>query len=59
MSAAGTPEHESGQAVAEEGVVMLDGPDGVAVSMTPSSAEATARSLQEAANAARGQKPNG
>ncbi|WP_343521290.1 hypothetical protein [Sphingomonas sp.] len=44
-----------GVATAEQGQVLLDGPDGVAVSMTPDAAEATAHSLVEAAAAARRQ----
>jgi hypothetical protein len=44
-----------GVATAEQGQVLLDGPDGVAVSMTPEAAEATARSLVDAATAARRQ----
>lgn len=43
------PEREPGVATAEEGVVMLDGPDGVAVSLTPEAAEQTGRSLIDAA----------
>ncbi|WP_326525071.1 hypothetical protein [Sphingomonas sp.] len=46
-----------GVAVAEEGVVVLDGPLGVAVSMTPDAAEGTARSLNLAAADARAQVP--
>ena len=49
------PEHVGGHAAAEQGVVVLDGPDGVAVAMTPDAAEATARSLAEAAAEARRQ----
>ena len=36
-------------ATAEEGEVMLDGPAGVALSLTPGAARATARSIAEAA----------
>ena len=49
------PETVAGQAVAEEGLVVLDGPDGVAVTMTPDAAEMTARSLIAAAEEARAQ----
>jgi len=49
------PEEEPGQAVAEEGVVVLDGPDGVAVAMTPYAAEGTGHSLLAAAEDARRQ----
>ncbi len=51
------PHHKSGVASAEAGLVLLDGPDGVAIAMTPDAAEATARSLQEAAAEARTQPP--
>lgn len=46
---------EAGKAHAEEGEVMLDGPDGVAVSMTPDAAESTAKDLLRAASEARAQ----
>ena len=49
------PERKGGVATAEQGVVLLDGPDGVAVSMTPEAAEQTARSLLVAAEQAAGQ----
>lgn len=42
-----------GKASAENGVVLLDGPDGVAVAMTPDAAELTAESLRHAAAVAR------
>ncbi|MCA1196769.1 hypothetical protein K9B35_02205 [Sphingomonas sp. R647] len=51
------PHHKSGVASAEAGLVLLDGPDGVAIAMTPDAADATARSLQEAAAEARNQPP--
>ena len=38
-----------GKASVEDGVVLLDGPDGVAVSMTPEAAAGTAESLLRAA----------
>lgn len=44
---------EGGKAFAEQGQVMLDGPDGVAVSMTPQAAEETAKELLRAASEAR------
>ena len=50
------PHADSGVAVAEEGVVILDGPDGVALTLTPDAAEATGQSLIAAATAARMQK---
>jgi hypothetical protein len=46
-----------GTASAEEGVVLLDGPDGVAVAMTAEAALRTAESLLAAAARARGQAP--
>ena len=49
------PETEAGEANAEEGIVVLDGPDGVAVSMTPGPAEETGRRLIDAAAQARDQ----
>jgi hypothetical protein len=53
---AGAPEESPGVASAEQGVVLLDGPNGVAISMTPEAAEATARSLLAAAQEAVGQR---
>ncbi len=50
----GTQER-SGTATAVEGVVILDGPDGVAVTMTAEAAEATGRALIDAAQKAYGQ----
>jgi osmotically-inducible protein OsmY len=47
------PREDAGRATAENGVVILDGPDGVAVTMTPDAATRTAESLQAAATAAR------
>ncbi|RCW71428.1 hypothetical protein [Pseudorhodoferax soli] len=44
---------DPGQASAENGVVILDGPDGVAVTMTADAAEQTADSLRAAAMQAR------
>ncbi|MGE7205002.1 hypothetical protein ACQKJZ_04905 [Sphingomonas sp. NPDC019816] len=43
---------EAGVATAEQGVVMLDGPNGVAVTMTPHAAQATGESLIAAAHVA-------
>ncbi len=45
---------DAGSAFAEGGLVILDGPDGVAVTMTPDAAEETARRLLSAAQEARG-----
>ncbi|RYF33531.1 MAG: hypothetical protein EOO26_07785 [Comamonadaceae bacterium] len=47
------PREDAGRATAENGVVILDGPDGVAVTMTPDAATRTADSLHAAAKAAR------
>lgn len=49
------PHRQAGVASAEVGLVMLDGPDGVAIAMTPDAAEATGQSLIAAAAEARGQ----
>ena len=46
------PRDDPGRAVAVNGVVILDGPDGVAVTMTPAAAALTADSLHAAAAAA-------
>ena len=40
----------AGEASSEEDVVFLDGPDGVAVTMTPEAARGTAESLKAAAD---------
>ncbi|MEC3911561.1 hypothetical protein U5A82_14130 [Sphingobium sp. CR2-8] len=47
---------EAGKAVAEQGQVMLDGPDGIAISMTPEAAEGTAHALLRAASDAKAQR---
>jgi hypothetical protein len=46
---------DPGVASAEEGQVILEGPDGVAVTMTPQAAKETAASLIAAAERAGGQ----
>lgn len=46
------PETEPGIASAEDGLVVLDGPDGVAVTMTPDAAHKTGQSLITAAELA-------
>jgi len=51
------PCEQPGQATAEEGVVLLDGPDGVAVAMTPEAARQTADNLRRAAAEALGETP--
>ncbi|CAM3077293.1 MULTISPECIES: hypothetical protein [Sphingomonas] len=43
---------EAGVATAECGIVMLDGPNGVAVAMTPAAARATGEGLVAAAHRA-------
>ena len=57
-SAPQAPESLPGVATAEQGIVLLDGPDGVAITMTPEAAEITGRRLiaaaEEAANQASG-----
>lgn len=54
---AGTvPLDRPGSASAEQGHVVLDGPDGVAITLTPDAAEGTAQSLIEAAREARRQQ---
>ncbi|MBX3595143.1 MAG: hypothetical protein KF783_11765 [Sphingomonas sp.] len=49
------PHTRAGSASAESGIVMLDGPNGIAIAMTPDAAEETARRLQTAAKEARQQ----
>ncbi|NYT40072.1 hypothetical protein HZY97_04845 [Sphingomonas sp. R-74633] len=49
------PEQHPGVATAEQGVVLLDGPDGVAIAMTPEAAEETGRRLMAAAQEAASQ----
>jgi hypothetical protein len=51
--------HHAGVAVAEAGLVLLEGPDGVAVSMTPHAAAETAQSLAAAATEAQRQRDAG
>ncbi|MHA6719299.1 hypothetical protein ACX40Y_07575 [Sphingomonas sp. RS6] len=50
------PERVGGVASAEDGLVLLDGPNGVAVAMTVEAAESTARSLCSAATEAKAQR---
>jgi hypothetical protein len=50
------PEDRAGIASAEGGFVMLDGPNGVAVAMTPEAAAQTGRRLIAAAEEAVGQR---
>ncbi|MET0238714.1 MAG: hypothetical protein ABW184_02350 [Sphingobium sp.] len=44
---------DPGKAVAEKGQVMLDGPDGIAITLTPDAAEQTGHELIRAAAEAR------
>jgi hypothetical protein len=53
------PETEPGIASAEDGLVVLDGPDGVAVTMTPAAAQKTGQSLISAAELAKRQIATG
>jgi hypothetical protein len=54
-SAVPQPQSQPGLAVAEEGLVILDGPAGIAVTMTPDAAARTGQSLLDAAAVALGQ----
>ena len=58
MTSASPPEPRTmpGVASVEEGHVLLDGPDGVAIALTAEAAHATGRSLIEAAERARAQR---
>lgn len=50
------PRDDPGIATAEQGFVLLDGPNGTAMTMTPHAADVTGRNLIEAARAARRQR---
>lgn len=50
-----TPHNMPTKACAEAGEVMLDGPDGLAVSLTPEAATASAAAIARAADEARRQ----
>jgi hypothetical protein len=50
------PERKGVVAAAEQGVVTVDGPLGIALSLTPEAAQSSARSLSEAAEAAHAQR---
>ncbi|AUW59366.1 hypothetical protein C1T17_16000 [Sphingobium sp. SCG-1] len=52
VSAVPQPRADAGTASAENGLVVLDGPDGVAVTMTPNAARLTGQSLISAAQCA-------
>ncbi len=47
---------EASEVSAEEGDVIVEGPDGVAITLTPDAAEETARRLTDAAAQARRQQ---
>lgn len=57
MNARLKPEDKPGVASAEQGQVTLDGPDGMAIAMTPAAAAETGRRLIEAARLAEQQTP--
>ena len=48
--------HDASETAAEEGSVIVDGPDGVAVTFTPEAAEETGNRLQDSAAEATGQR---
>jgi len=50
-----TAHAQASQVAAEQGNIIIDGPNGVAVTMSPDAAEETARRLFEAAREARRQ----
>lgn len=50
-----SPQNEPGIASAEDGLVMLDGPDGVAITLTAAAAAQTGQSLIDAAKMAKRQ----
>ena len=50
------PYDRSTEATAEQGEVMLDGPDGLAVSLTPEAAARTAEAIRDAAEEAHRQR---
>lgn len=52
------PSGVPGKATAEDGSVLLDGPEGIAVTMTPDAATQTADSLRQAAEQARREWPD-
>jgi len=48
---------DAGKAVAERGQVLLDGPDGIAIALTPDAAKVMGHKLIRAAAEARSQMP--
>lgn len=55
MTTSTEPQDQPGAASAEAGIVILDGPGGVAIAMTSDAAEETGKRLIAAAAEARGQ----
>jgi hypothetical protein len=53
------PQTQPGIASAEDGLVVLDGPNGIAVTMTPDAAMQTGQNLISAAEIAERQKTDG
>lgn len=53
-----TAHDKASHVVAEQGAIIIEGPNGVAVTMTPDAAEETARRLMAAAAEARTQAPD-
>ncbi|HEY0325631.1 MAG TPA: hypothetical protein VGC46_06585 [Allosphingosinicella sp.] len=49
---------QASDVVAEEGNIIIEGPDGVAVTMSPDAAEETARRLLRAVSEVRGENDN-
>ena len=55
MAGSSAPYDYPSEVAAEDGAVIVDGPNGVAIAMMPDAAEETARRLMKAALEARGQ----
>ena len=51
-------QRQASEVVAEEGNIIIEGPDGVAVTMSPEAAEETAHRLLRAVSEARGENDN-
>ncbi|MFN3726596.1 MAG: hypothetical protein ACK4SZ_09855 [Allosphingosinicella sp.] len=49
---------QASDVIAEEGNIIIEGPDGVAVTMSPDAAEETARRLLRAVSEVRGENDN-
>ena len=50
--------YQASEVVAEEGNIIIEGPDGVAVTMSPEAAEETAHRLLRAVSEVRGENDN-